>query len=138
MGHSFVEFRDRIQMMNDAEIVVVVHIILDVTRRTPDVLAPRVTENIKALLDNWEHLIDVYGPGSVGIDFSEFLQTDEDRDCLLSLIDISRQRVQRFGEVVPADYLNRVIDARVILEFFDWPTAKVLAAFDKFTKLLSG
>jgi hypothetical protein len=124
-------------MLNDAEIIVVVHIILDVTRKTPDVPAPRVTENINALLDNWEHLIDVYGSGMVSIDFDEFLRTDEDRDCLLSLIDSSCRRVQRFGEVVPAEYLNRVIDAVAILEFFDWPTAKALAAFDKFTRMLS-
>jgi hypothetical protein len=37
--------------------------------------------------------------------------------------------------VVPRDYLNRVVDATVILKFYDWPTAEVLATFDKFTKL---
>jgi hypothetical protein len=138
MGHSFVEFRDRVRMMNDAEIVVVVHIILDVTRQAPDMPAPQLTENIEALLESWRTLIDVYGPGSVGIDFNEFVKTDEDRDSLLRLIDISRERVQRFGSVVPADYLNRVVDATAILEFYDWPASKVLEAFDKFTEPLSG
>jgi hypothetical protein len=125
-------------MMRDAEIVIVVHVILDVTRQTPDIPAPQLTENIKALLDSWGALIDVYGPGSVGIDFNESVRTDADRDCLLRLIDISRQSLQRFGPVVPGAYLNRVVDAPVILEFFDWPAAKALAAFDKFNKLLSG
>jgi hypothetical protein len=125
-------------MMNDMEIIIVVHITLDVARKTPEVLTPRVTENIKALLDSWEHLIDVYGPGMVGINFNDFLRTDEDRDCLLSLIDISRLRVQRFGKVVPADYINRVVDAMAILVFEDRPIEKVLAAFDKFSRLLGG
>ncbi len=138
MGHSYVKFSDRVQMMNDMEIIIAVHVILDVTRKTPDIPAPRVTENIKILLDSWEHLIDVYGPGMVGFNFSEYMQTDEDRDCLLRLIDISRRRLQQFGEVVPGDYLNRVVDASAILEFEDRPIAKVLTAFDKFTKLLSG
>jgi hypothetical protein len=42
------------------------------------------------------------------------------------------------GPVVPGDYLNRIVDAPAILEFYDWPIAKALAAFDKFTKLLGG
>jgi hypothetical protein len=138
MGHSYVKFRDRVQMMNDMEVIIAVHVILDVTRKTPTSPAPRVTENIKNLLDSWEHLIDVYGPGMVGFNFSEFMQADEDRDCLLSLIDISRRRLQQFGAVVPAAYLNRVVDASAILEFEDRPIEKVFAAFDKFTQLLSG
>jgi hypothetical protein len=137
MGHSFIKFRDRVQMMTDAEIVIIVHVILDVTRQTPDIAAPQLTDNIKALLDSWGALIDVYGPGSVGINFNESVRTDADRDCLLRLIDISRQSLQRFGMVVPGAYLNRVVDAPVILQFFDWPAAKALAAFDKFTTLLS-
>jgi hypothetical protein len=137
MGHSFLKFKDQVKMLNDAEIVLVVHIILDVTRQTPDIRTLQLTESIKALVDSWQTFIDVYGSGMVGINFNKFVQTDADRDCLLKLIGISRQKVQSFGSVVPADYLNRVVDAPVILEFFDWPTAKLLAAFDKFSELLS-
>ena len=137
MGHSFVKYRDQVQMMNDAEIIVVVHVILDVVRETPEISTLQLTENIKALVDSWRTFIDVYGPGMVGINFNESVQTDADRSCLLRLIEISRQSVQRFGPIVPADYINRVVDAMAILKFYDWPTAEVLTAFDKFTKLLS-
>jgi hypothetical protein len=136
MGHSFVDFRDRTQMMHDIEIITVVHIILDVTRQTSEQHALQLTTNIKAMLDSWSALIDVYGPGTVGIDFNEFVHTDDDRDALLRLIELARQSIQRFGAVVPAGYMNRVIDAPAIFEFDDRPMAKVLAAFDKFIKLL--
>jgi len=56
----------------------------------------------------------------------------------LKLIELSRQRVQRFGPVVPGDYLNRIVDAPAIFYFYDRPMPQALAAFDKFAEPLSG
>jgi hypothetical protein len=136
MGHSYVDFRDRTQMMHDIEIITVVHVILDVMRHNSEPLALQPTENIRAMVDSWSTMIDVYGSGTVNIDFNEVVHTEEDQTCLLELIELARQRVQRFGPVVPGDYLNRIIDAPAIFDFTDRPKAKVLAAFDKFTELL--
>jgi hypothetical protein len=138
MGHSYVDFRDRTQMMHAIEIITIVHVILDVMRQTAEPPALQPTENIKAILDSWGTMIDVYGSGTASINFNEFVHTDEDRNCLLKLIELARQKVQRFGPVVPGDYLNRITDAPAIFNFTDRPITKVLAAFDKFTELLGG
>lgn len=135
MGHSFVTFRDQTQMMHDAEIVIVVHAILEATRKTSD--SPQLTNNIKALLHAWDTVSDTYGSGCLDIDLNQFVRTGADRDCLLRLIEFSRSRVQNFGSIVPGDYLNKIVDAPGVLQFVDRPTVDVLVAFDKFIELLS-
>lgn len=71
------------------------------------------------------------------IDLNQFVHTDADRDCLFGLLELSRNPLQRFGSWVPGDYLNRIVDAQGVLDFVDRPTSEVLAAFDKFTGLLT-
>jgi len=67
MGHSFIDFRERNRMLNDIEIITVVHVILDATRSFSEPPDFQPTENIKAMLDSWNSLIDVYGSGTVNM-----------------------------------------------------------------------
>lgn len=134
MGHSFVEFKDRTRMLNDIEIVTVVHIVLDMVRQASDSL--QLTDQVRALVDSWSALIDTYGPGLLDIDLNQFLRTDADRDSLLELLRASRDMLERFGPLIPGEYLNRIVDAPGVLEFVDRPTSEVQDAFDKFIELL--
>jgi hypothetical protein len=135
MGHSYIDFKDRWRMMNDAHIVIVVHVVLDEIRQHPD--AVQLSEGVKALVDSWNTFIDVYGPGCLKIDFNEFVRTEADRISLLGVLNFARDSLLRFGDLIPGEYLNRIVDAPAILEFGDLPTSKVQAAFDNFIELLT-
>jgi hypothetical protein len=132
MGHSFLKFRGRTERMHDIDIVTVTHVVLDEIRQHPD--SYQLTDQVKALADSW--ITDVWGPGFQSINFNEFLHTDADRDCLVGVLRAARDSLQRFGPVVPGEYLNRVVDAPGVLNLADQETYKVQAPFDEFIDLL--
>jgi hypothetical protein len=122
-------------LMQDVEIVAVVHILLDTAREAASSI--QLTDGVAGLLGAWGSFIDVYAPGCLDVQLERFVQTDADRDSLLALASRARARVVQFGAAVPADYLDRIVDAPGVLEFGDWPVPGVLAAFDKFTGVLA-
>ena len=133
MGHSFVKFRDRMELMPDSDVIIIVHVILDVSRK--DSNSVQLTDNVKALLDYWNSLLDVYGPGCLRLNLDKFILTEADRKSLLGLVRSAKNTIESFGSTVSVSYLNNIVDAPAILEFYDRPTAEVLVAFDKFTEL---
>ncbi len=134
MGHSFIDFRDKTKMMSDGDIIIVAYVLNDVAQRGS--ISFELTENVKALLNSWNNLIDVYAPGCLDLNLNKFILTESDRRSLLSLIKSAINTIESFGSNVSGNYLNRIVDAPAILVFYDRPTAEVLVAFDKFTELL--
>lgn len=134
MGHSFLEFRNKSQLLNDFDIIFVVHITLDAIRNSSD--RPTITSGIKELLDYWETLTNIYGPGCLETELDRFVVTEDDRACLLRLLELARSLIEHFGATVPGDYLNRIINAPALFHFPDEKTSNVLAAFDKFIGVL--
>jgi len=137
LGHSWVEFGGRSVPMRDAEIVTVVKVVADLARRAAG--WPEPTDNVTALLHAWDTLIDeAYAPGGIDVGLDRFVQTEADRACLLGLLDRARGTLRDFGAAVPADYLNRVVDAPGVLTFGDWPTTDLLGKVDTFARVLAG
>jgi hypothetical protein len=134
MGHSYVEYRRRDLLMHDIEIVTVVSVVLDAVRNGTGV--PRVTPNVKRLLESWENLFDAYGPGCLGFSLDEFVRTEEDRMCLRDLFELAANWLGRQGAVVSGEYLDRIVGAPGVLEFQDRPVADILVSFEKFRDLL--
>ncbi|HTE53215.1 MAG TPA: hypothetical protein VK698_20315 [Kofleriaceae bacterium] len=134
MGHSYVEYRGQHRLLPDIEIVTVVHLLLDASRQE----SPTLTPGVAQLLAAWTTLIDTYGPGTIDVDLDGHLRTDADRDNLLRLIELARQRLQEAGPLVPGESMNRIVDAPGVLDFADRPVGDVLAAFDRFAAVLTG
>ncbi len=136
MGHSVVEYRGQARRLRDIEIVTVVHIALDAWRSEPG--AAPVTPGVERLLGAWSTMFDTYGPGTLDIELDGFLETEADRESLSGLLQRARDRLAGQGDVVPGDYMNRIVDAPGVLEFVDRPLADVLGAFDRFGAVLAG
>ena len=134
MGHSVVEYRGRTRRLHDIEIVTVVHVVLDAWRSEPG--AATVTPGVARLLAAWSTMIDTYGPGTLDVELDPFLETEADRESLSRLMQRARERLAARGDVVPGEYMNRIVDAPGVLEFVDRPVADVLAAFDRFGAVL--
>jgi hypothetical protein len=135
MGHSYVEFRGRSRLLQDVEIITVVHLVLDTARLEAG--SPRLTDGVEALLGNWRTLIDVYAPGCLEVGLDASVRTDVDHDCLLSLLARSRSRLEGIGPVVPGPFLDEIIDAPAIFSFGDRPTPGVIRAHDRFASVLA-
>lgn len=134
MGHSFIEFRNQTKMMTDGDVIIITHVILDVARPWHD--SDQLTDNIKGLLNSWNNLLDVYGPGCLDLKLDQFILTEADRNDMLELTKKSCGHIQNFGAVIPGNYLNQIVNAPEILEFFDRPKEEILVAFDKFMELI--
>jgi hypothetical protein len=135
MGHSYVEFRGRSRLLQDVEIVAVVHLTLDTARHEAG--SPPLTGGVEALLRGWRTLIDVYAPGCLDLGLDAAVRTDADHDCLLGLLARSRTRLERIGPVVPGHYLDAIVDAPAIFAFGDWPTTGVIRAHDRFAGVVA-
>jgi hypothetical protein len=135
MGHSYVEFRGRDLLMHDIEITTVVSVVVDAIRSATG--TPSLTPNVAQLVGSWEQRGDVYGPGSLGFSLDDFVRSDEDRRCLLDLLDFAAKRLEQQGAVVSGSYLDRIVNAPGVLEFTDRRTADILPAFAKFRDLLA-
>ncbi len=135
MGYSFIEFRDKTKMMSDTDVVIIAHVIRDAVQKGSIQFEP--TDNVKALIDSWSNLIDVYAPGCLDLQLDKYILTESDRQSLLGLITSAKNIIDGFGSTVPGSYLNRIVDAPAILEFLDRPTDEVIVAFNKFAELLN-
>jgi hypothetical protein len=64
MGHTTLTFRDRDDYFHDADVLVVLHLLLTKARAQP----PGASRH-PDLIPGWEHALDSTGPGFVGLDF---------------------------------------------------------------------
>ena len=107
MAHSYVEFDNHRQLMHDIENVCVVSVVLDVVGdgRTS------LTESIRGLLESWRRLLDPYIAGCLDLQLDNFVRSDADQSCLRELLRNARDRLHSFGDIIPGEYLNRVVAA---------------------------
>jgi hypothetical protein len=113
----------------------VVHILIDALKQN-DFQSP-LTANIKNLIHYWKGILDVSGAGILDSKLDQFVITENDRESILRVLQLSKRAIGALGPTISATFLDRVVGAPQLFRFVDRPTIEVLAAFDKFIDILS-
>jgi hypothetical protein len=111
----------------------VVACVLDV-RRGLDSFT-HVPANVDLLLEWWDRMWRESPVGCMVPKLDEHLQSPEDVRFLIFLLDRAEMKLRAFGEIVPGEYFNDLLQSEMI-KFGDRPIAGVLQLFDKFRSLL--
>ncbi len=127
MGWSIQKFEDRLRIINDLDVVVIVYLIRDEMKRGG---FPDLNEAIQA----WENELRISGPGCFDLRLEEVLSARGARVQLMTILDTIRARLVGSGRDIPASFLNErnVVDGMV---FFDFPQSVAVKAIDQFRSL---
>jgi hypothetical protein len=128
MGHTTLVFREQAEYFHDADVLVILHLLIEKAR-----LLPAQAREDEDLIQIWRHACDTTGPGFVDLNFNAL--DDATRNSMLMLLKAVQSDIEE-ADVLPTHVLGewRVPDL-IIGEHYD--AARVRAALVKMTRLLS-
>ena len=128
MGHEVLTYSDRHAVIHDDDLWAVRHFLL-----AEATASRRKTE--AAFVQTWEWVGNgVY----LGLDFDAFLDSDPDRVRSFSeLIFHTGQRIETFGEFIPAPYVQQHVNGAGAQFTGALSTARVLTALGKVRELIA-
>ena len=112
MAHSFLIFREKNLITKDSDIV----LFFSILKYTDNKISFLRSENLKKLINHWLSL-DVYGPGTLNINFDEYIKNSEDRANIISLIDLSLTEVSHISDENFAEFANKVVESTEVIKF---------------------
>ena len=106
MAHSFVEFHDARQHLQDDDIIFVAALMMEERRKLPASVS--VPENIDQLFRWWNETFWSWGPGTLNPKLDEFLVDPESVRVFRDLLDRARDEIQKFGGIIPGADRDRI------------------------------
>jgi hypothetical protein len=128
VGHTTLVFKDRAEYFHDADLLVILHLLIEKARSLPAQGRERET-----LIQSWQHACDTTGPGFVDLRFNAM--DDAARKYMLALVKAVQGDLNGI-ETLPTSALGewRVPDL-IIGEHYD--AGRLRAALVQMTSLLS-
>src|SRR5262245_6029083 len=106
MASTIQLYRDRINVFNDIDLLILMSMIIDTIRDTKN-------HHIYACLEesaaDWEWVIEGYGPGIIQLGLDQHLREQEMRDAFLSVLRDVNTKLESFGEWVPLEFINGLV-----------------------------
>jgi len=128
VGHTTLVFRDRDDYFNDADVLVVLHMLIAKARSQPD----RAWQHPE-LIPSWENALDTTGPGFVDVSFNEL--SDAARTYVVELLR-ELQTDLKDKDAVPERSVGNWRVPDLILGD-DYDAARVRDTLERLTRLLS-
>lgn len=113
MAHSYVEFHGRHVLLKDNDIELAAHFIID--QRNNAFRTTPVPAEVDRLLDWWRDSISTAGSGCIQLELDKYLSTPESIRAVVELIDGAIRSIRELGEVVSADYQNRILGDNLVM-----------------------
>lgn len=128
MAHSVQEFRGKYVALNDLDIVAFIAVVHAAMERVHD------ADNHLNTLQSWDHQLKVAGPGSLDLMLDEIIQSSEDKERFLDMLQKARAKIEAFGDVIPATVLHCQTGMGATLK--DYPSDLILAVVDKLREIV--
>ncbi len=134
MAHSYLSYRQADLLLHDIEIILVAHIAAHVLKT--DVDAPRTTRPVRAMVEEWATLLDVYMPGALDLELDKHVTTMADQRSLISLLEHCRNLVLSKGPTIEKKYFDAAIGEQDSFDFPDRKSDDIAKMFTKFIEFL--
>jgi len=129
MAYSGQEFREKYTSIEDADIIAVVMIAEQMSG-----LSKKASE----LVTDWLHQMQVSGPGTIDLKLDDHLHSDDDVNDFLGLLNLVRNKIRAYGDVIPANVLNeRAGSVAMGITFVDYQSQLIMSVLDKLEALVT-
>ena len=138
MGHSYVDYRGRYAHLNDHDLIVVQRFIIAAAAaaaHADSAHADSVTPRVQQMIDAWDEQLKRYAPGCLNPRLDEYAAEEVDRRSLLRLVAGVDERFASYGESIPADVVNALVDDRLLI-YGDQPVRAAREALHRFREVL--
>lgn len=84
----------------------------------------------------WQAGLKGYGPGTIDLQLEQIASSDEAKDQLLTALASVEERLEQYGNMIPATVLNKLCAVPGV-DFRDYPTSLLSSAAAKLAGLVS-
>lgn len=105
MGHSYIEFRQKMVLINDTAIDSLIRMTRLKYRIFASDFGPECPINLDEQFQKWLDACDI----GIGLNFDETISSEEQLRYFLRFLDEVETTVKSFGEFVPRDYRVQII-----------------------------
>ena len=118
------------ETFNDLDLIVLVCLFDPEVTSVPDRYVA-----LRTVIAGWKRGLTVYGPGTIDLELDDLASFEGERSQLISLLTAIDDKIDKFGETVPASLLNeRCLVPGVT--FRDYPTSLLKGAIKTIKTLL--
>ncbi len=131
MAYSYLSKGDNILMISDSEVILFLSFIRTINNKY------QLINSLKALrLLNFWHDLEIYGPGTLEINFLDFLDTHDTYMQFIDLIDLSLDEAKKMGQVLSKDLLNEITGESLVIHFEEIGKDAMIEILYKFKNFL--
>jgi len=132
MGHSYVDYRGRHAHLNDHDLILVQRFLIAAAAAAH---TDSVTPRVRQMIDAWDEQLKRYAPGCLDPRLDEYAAEEVDRRSLLRLVAGVDEQFASYGESIPADVVNALVDDRLLI-YGDQPVRAAREALHRFREVL--
>ena len=100
MAHSIQVFHERSEVLNDADLIIIIALSLDI------ILKSSHLESLRSLADEWRWMLDHYGPGVIDLKIEQLLFTSAQQQDFATLLAAIIEQANQYHDTIPASILK--------------------------------
>ena len=129
MAHSIQMLGQKSAIFSDATLVIIMILARDVISQHPHYF------ELAALSETWRLAVIQSGPGTIDLKIEELIKTPEMKEKFGALLERLHEEVGRFGEKIPASFLNERAPIPNDYTFIDVKVSTIQEALSKLKNL---
>lgn len=130
MAHSIQVLNGKSELIGDLDLLVIIGFALPVIRNS------KQFASLSDLAKDWQMAVDYYGPGTISLKLKRLVDDPALVPVLAAVLDNVFQQVDRYGETIPADLLNKNMPVPGVL-FHDFNTSSLRDAIQRLQALVT-
>ena len=131
MATSIQAIGERAEVLNDLDLLVLIALLNEVGH-----VAREQLESLQSFFDSWRENCVGYGPGTIDLDLEGISASENAKSDFEQLLKAVENRLEEFGETIPAKVLTRWCEAPGVT-FNDYPTTTIKTTVERIRALMS-